>query len=243
MDDIDEPYRVIRPRHQERLAKQVEREASRKRNRRIMSVVLGLIVVAVVVAVIAVAGGGSSPETNLAGGDGAGGKSSVDGSSPKPSDGTSDDSEDEPEEGSVNPPSSVDPTGVTPPGVGSVDGPSDAASESTGTVPPAEVPTTTAPPAPSGPLTGTVVRSCGASGKGDCTIAVRSGPSTAEKAVARMKEGDSDVFVCTVMGEEVKSTALDQPTSVWARNERGNYVSMAYLDIPGWDLFETTHPC
>lgn len=238
MDDIDEPYRVIRPRHQERLEKRAELEATQRRNRVILSAVVAVIVVGVVIAVIAL-GGSSSPDTNLADGDGQsqGPNGTATGDDPVAATSTTSEAVESPDgttpqdttvSGPVDDPSPPPPTD---PGAPSDDQPS------------VEPPVSTVPPAPEGPLTGTIVRSCGASGKADCRIAVREGPSTSDKAVGRMHEGDTDVFVCTVQGESVKSTALDQPTSVWARNDRGTYVSMAYLDIPGWDLFETTHPC
>lgn len=104
----------------------------------------------------------------------------------------------------------------------------------------AEEPVPEAPPVtettvpPEGPVTATVARSCGASGKASCTVVVRSGPSTsAESAGVGLREGETATFECTVMGDAVKSTVLGTPTSVWARDTTGNYVTMAFLDIPG----------
>lgn len=249
MDDTDEQYRVIRPRHQERLERRLERESARRRNRILLGALIGVLVLVGIVAALLV-GGPSSGDTKLATGDAPADSATVD----EPADGTVTPSDGETSTSSEPP--ATGPTdeldGSVPPagepgadqsdtavegGTQSVTGP-DQPSDGGGATPePAE------PPAASGPQTGTVVRSCGVSGKGDCRIVVRSGPSTKDKAVGRMDEGDTAVFVCTVMGEAVRSTVLDGTTSVWARNESGHYVSMAYLDVPGWDTYETTNPC
>lgn len=114
-------------------------------------------------------------------------------------------------------------------------------SSTTSTTTPTTEPQTTA--VPTGPLTGTAVRTCGSDGGAKCMVAIREAPSVSAKAVSRLYENETAVFECTVMGDEVASTVLGRSTSVWARTENGLYVSMAFLDIPGWDTFTTTHPC
>lgn len=209
MDDIDEEYRVVRPGHAERVARQQAQAADQKRNRMLLAGFLALVAVAVVIGVI-VMSGGSPDDTDLAAGGDTTVPTSVDSTTPPVDDTTQ----------------TTMTTVTTPP-----------------TTPPTQPPPVTQPPVEPGPREGTIVRSCGVSGKGDCRIAVREGPSTKDKATGRLNEGDKVVFVCTVMGEEVRSTVLNDTTAVWARNEKGTYVSMAYLDIPGWALKETTEPC
>lgn len=241
MHEIDESYRVIRPRHQERLSRQQEREAARGRNRLILSALVGVAVIVIIAVAVLMGGGGKAGDETVAAGDGSPDRSTLVDS---PTD-TVDDPTDE---------TMVEPAATVPTGPGDAvptpdPGPGDVTSDGVdadlpgGSGDAAGDPQVVEPPAPTGPLTGTVVRSCGVSGKGDCRITVRSGPSTSDRAVGRMSEGDTAVFECTVMGDEVRSTVLGEATSVWARNERGQYVSMAYLDVPGWDLFETTNPC
>jgi hypothetical protein len=127
------------------------------------------------------------------------------------------------------------------------------------TVAPATVPPATAAPPGAPPVavpsptvgaaqparSARVVRTCGASGKGDCFLAVRTGPSpgSSEVRAARLDEGDVTTVVCQVAGGSVSSSVLGRPTTVWARDVNGHYLSAAFLDVAGWDPFVLSYPC
>lgn len=106
-------------------------------------------------------------------------------------------------------------------------------------------PPTAAPPPPPAPTPryATVVRSCGSTGRGDCFVSVRSGPTSSTTELTRLYEGSSIQVVCTVQGSSAKSSILGRSTNVWAKDTLGRYISMAFLDVPGWDIYTTTVPC
>lgn len=110
---------------------------------------------------------------------------------------------------------------------------------------PSSSPATAAPPAAAdtGPSAGVVSRTCGARGTGDCFVAVRAAPTSNSAELSRLSEGQSVSVTCTVAGEAVTSSVLGRPTSLWARGVDGRYMSMAFLDVPGWDHFASTAPC
>lgn len=118
------------------------------------------------------------------------------------------------------------------------------ASTTTTTAPATTAPTTTAP-ATTAPVTvsGIVARSCGARGNGDCFLSLRAGPGTRTTEMDRLSEGSSVQITCTAVGESVTSSALGRPTSVWARTPQGYWVSMAFVDAPGFGSFTNDHPC
>lgn len=114
----------------------------------------------------------------------------------------------------------------------------------TTTAVPATPTTTTLPPQQTMvSITGVVARTCGRSGRGDCFLAVRSAPDSRATELRRIDEGSSISVACTVTGERVVSSVLGSPTYVWARTGDGGFVSMAFIDAPGWDLFTDDHPC
>jgi hypothetical protein len=90
---------------------------------------------------------------------------------------------------------------------------------------------------------GKVVRTCGSSGNGDCFLSIRSHPNSDFDEVGRLNEGDAVSVVCQISGERVTSSILGSPTYVWLRLPDGNYVTAAFVDAPGWDIFEITSPC
>lgn len=99
--------------------------------------------------------------------------------------------------------------------------------------------TTTEPPA----VTATVVRTRGASGNGDGFLSRRAAPNSASAELGRLPEGSVVQVVCAVSGESVKSSLLPASTRVWARDTSGAYLSIAFLNVPGWDLYSATVPC
>ena len=114
------------------------------------------------------------------------------------------------------------------------------------TIPPV---TTVAPATPgvgglgSATVLAEVNRTCGADGGGDCFLSVRSAPNSDAREVIRLSEGDALSITCTVVGEAVTSSVLGRATSIWARTPDGTFVSMAFVDAPGFDPFTNSHPC
>lgn len=108
---------------------------------------------------------------------------------------------------------------------------------------PASPPTAPASPVSSQPRSATVVRSCGSSGRGDCFVSVRSGPTSSAPELSRLYEGTTTEVLCTVYGSSATSSILGRSTDVWAKDPAGRYMSMAFLDVLGWDLYTTTVPC
>lgn len=106
-------------------------------------------------------------------------------------------------------------------------------------------PATAPPTVPStaGSRSGTVVRTCGASGNGDCFLSIRPGPNSDGAELARLDEGDSVSVVCQVTGERVTSSILGTPTNIWLRLPNGNFVTAAFVSAPGWSTFDITTPC
>jgi hypothetical protein len=88
-----------------------------------------------------------------------------------------------------------------------------------------------------------VSRTCGHSGRGDCFLSVRSGPTSSSTEMYRLNEGTTVSVQCQVEGESVTSSSLGSPTTVWARGTDGNYMSAAFLEGPGLDPFAVTTPC
>ncbi len=88
-----------------------------------------------------------------------------------------------------------------------------------------------------------VVRTCGASGRGDCFLSVREGPSLGAREISRLIEGVQLQVVCQVIGDVVSSSALGTPTSVWSRRPDGSYVSSAYVEAAGFDPLSISKPC
>lgn len=110
-------------------------------------------------------------------------------------------------------------------------------------VPPPPPPTTRT----SGPFRATVVRTCGSDPvPGEpCFLAVRTAASStaAEVRPRRLYEGDALEVDCAVYGESVKATLLPRSTSVWVRDLDGYFMSGAFLEIDGWDIYSVTVPC
>ncbi len=104
---------------------------------------------------------------------------------------------------------------------------------------PSTVPTTESP---MGAL-GQVVRTCGASGDGDCFVSLRSAPTSKAAELGRMNEGNAFVAECQVVGQSARSSVLGRSTSVWIRTPNGAFASAAFVDIPGFDPFTVTQPC
>jgi uncharacterized protein YraI len=88
-----------------------------------------------------------------------------------------------------------------------------------------------------------VARSCGASGNDDCFVSIRTGPDSGNPEVRKATEGSLVAVVCQVSGESVRSSVLGYSTSVWLRDASGNYLSAAFVDVPGWSIRSITHPC
>lgn len=100
-------------------------------------------------------------------------------------------------------------------------------------------PPTTSPP----PRQARVARTCGVTGRGDCFLSIRTGPTKYATEVRRVTEGGTVTVVCQVSGETVRSAILGSPTTVWVRDESGNFMTAAFLDAPGWDPLAITTPC
>ncbi len=100
----------------------------------------------------------------------------------------------------------------------------------------------TAPPI-AAPTRGRVARSCGARGNGDCFLSRRASPSSDATELGRLSEGDPIDVQCTMVGESVTASALGRSTRIWARTDDGSFVSMAFVDAPGFDPFADSHPC
>lgn len=108
----------------------------------------------------------------------------------------------------------------------------------------APAPVATPPPPTSAPTRqARVTRTCGPTGRGDCFLSIRTGPTTRAPEVRRAPEADTVGVVCQVRGDSVRSAILGSPTTVWVRDETGNYMTAAFLDAPGWDPLTITTPC
>lgn len=132
------------------------------------------------------------------------------------------------------------------------------------TAAPATLPPTTALPATAAPATAApataapptappttkraavparVTRTCGAGGNGDCFVTFRPSPSSDGADLGTLDEGMSVTLECQQPGESITASELGYPTDVWARSTDGRWLSMAFLDAPGWSLTDVTVPC
>lgn len=114
---------------------------------------------------------------------------------------------------------------------------------STATTVPPTPPPTSAPPVASVPVRGVVSRTCGARGTGDCFLSVRSSPDAESPELYRLSEDDEVWITCTSSGDSVLSSMLGRRTSIWVRTDQGGWVSLAFVDAPGFDPFTDSHPC
>jgi hypothetical protein len=107
-------------------------------------------------------------------------------------------------------------------------------------------PTSTSAGAPTSPRSADVVavvsRTCGASGQGDCFLALRSQPTGASTELGRLNEGTQVRVVCQVIGTRVLSSVLDAYSSVWTRTADGAFVANIFLDGPGLQPLSVTLP-
>jgi len=101
---------------------------------------------------------------------------------------------------------------------------------------------TSAPKEPSGDFSAQVARTCGASGRGDCFLSLRSSPSSTAKEVRRLSDGAAITIVCQVHGEGVKSSILGRSTDIWSATSDGSFMSSAFLVGPKLDPFSITTP-
>lgn len=105
-------------------------------------------------------------------------------------------------------------------------------------------PQPTQPPSTTQPaVVATVNRTCGDDGAGDCFLALRDHPGSSGTELARLDEGAQVRLACQARGEGVLSSVLGYHTDVWARDLDGRWMSMAFLDAPGWSLSDLTVPC
>jgi hypothetical protein len=115
----------------------------------------------------------------------------------------------------------------------------------TGTIITLPTTTTTTTTLPHVAVSGTVIRTCGAhpTATTRCFLAIRSAPRSDSAKLGEWFEDDVVTIECAVTGERVHATDGDLYTSVWARDPEGHYLSMAFLDVPGWDTFSVSVPC
>lgn len=116
------------------------------------------------------------------------------------------------------------------------------------TAPATAAPTTAAPttaPAPTRPpaVLARVNRTCGADDTGDCFVSLRPSPSASGPELGRLDEGSTVNLECQQLGQSSRSSELGYSTDVWARSTDGQWMSMAFLDAPGWSLTDVTVPC
>ncbi len=117
------------------------------------------------------------------------------------------------------------------------------------TLPPATAPPATAAPPTAPPTTqraafpARVNRTCGARGNGDCFVTFRPSPSSNGADLGTLDEGMPVTLECQQQGESITASELGYPTDVWARSDDGRWLSMAFLDAPGWSLTDVTVPC
>jgi hypothetical protein len=103
--------------------------------------------------------------------------------------------------------------------------------------------TTAVPPVGVTPVSGTVARTCGSGGGGDCFLAIRTSPTGSAPEVGRVLEGQPIVVECQVEGEAVGSTVLGRSGTAWDRTPAGTYVAAVFVDAPGFDPLRVTVPC
>ncbi len=114
------------------------------------------------------------------------------------------------------------------------------------TKPAASTSTTTTTPVEPEVFTATVVRT-GILGDGDeGYVTIRTSPDYSPRLaneVRRAFEGETLFIECQVPGEMVTSRRLGIASNLWARDTDGNFLSMIYLDIAGWNFAALDHPC
>jgi hypothetical protein len=123
--------------------------------------------------------------------------------------------------------------------------------ETGGSPPPAAPPSATpVPPPPLSPdpveppegVLATVSRTCGADGRSDCIVSLRTGPSGNTTERRRLKEGSRVRVVCQRHGQRAESSVLGGSSDIWARTPAGLYLANVYLDGKGLDPYEITLP-
>jgi hypothetical protein len=115
---------------------------------------------------------------------------------------------------------------------------------STTTTPPPAVVVAPAPQSAAvATVTGVVVRTCGSSGRGDCFLSVRSGPTSSSSELRRLTEGTRLRLLCEVTGSNATSSALGWSSNIWIKAADGGYVAAVFIDAPGFDPLRFTHPC
>ena len=92
------------------------------------------------------------------------------------------------------------------------------------------------------PVFGTVARTCGATGRGDCFVSVRTAPNGTSPEVRRILEGQGLAATCQVAGESVSSSVIGR-SSAWTRLTDGTYVASVYVNAPGFDPLSVSVPC
>ncbi len=93
------------------------------------------------------------------------------------------------------------------------------------------------------PVSGTVARTCGAGGTGDCFVSIRTAPDGAAPEVGRLLETQGLVVECQVNGESVQSSVLGRSSTVWDRTPAGTFLAAVYVDAPGFDPLRVAVPC
>ena len=74
-----------------------------------------------------------------------------------------------------------------------------------------------------------MINTCGATGRGDCFLTIRSGATGSSTDLGRMDEGDTFTGECWISGQSVGASASGLRTSKWVRLPAGGYVSGAYV--------------
>ena len=98
-------------------------------------------------------------------------------------------------------------------------------------------------PAPLAPVLGTVARTCGAGGSGDCFLSLRTAPTGSAPEVQRLPDGAPIFISCQVVGEPVTSSVLHRTSTAWTRTPDGKYAASVYIDAVGFDPLSVSVPC
>ena len=93
------------------------------------------------------------------------------------------------------------------------------------------------------PVIGTVARTCGAGGHGDCFVSVRSAPDGNAPEVRRQNDGTPIAVVCQVPGSAAFSSVLNRNSTAWTRLSDGTFVASIYVDAVGFDPLSIQRPC
>ena len=117
------------------------------------------------------------------------------------------------------------------------------------------VPPTTTDPAPPPPpppeppsdpkpsrVLAKVARTCGADGRADCFVSLRSRATSRSTERGRLDNGETVRVVCQRRGERAYSSVLDAASNIWARTDNGEYLANVYLKGDGLKAFEITLP-